>query len=619
MPTISQLPHAEGVTAADILPLSQEGVTRAVSVGALLATTQPAIIAQSSNLLGRVSVGPGGPEEVSVGNGLELLGTTLSATGSDHASFPQQPSFSSAAMLVISNAGQPGLLPITALRSLFSGSTGVSISSLGVISVTDPSQSGPDGSNYAISGLPVVSALSGQDLVAASRAGTDCAITFADLLDGQTIDMAQAADLASDTDTFWVAQGGNTMSRQTLGAVWAWMSSKLPAYKIPIIEISTNTTLDGTVHNARVLLCIGAVTLSAAPINMGSGFYCDVINMSLANVVLAGGIITSSGQLTLPAGQSMRIYAATYSGGTLVYGWMSASLSSAAAPEQVGNLAVNSHTSGSVSLTWSAPASGGAVASYSVNYRVSGTSSWAPAGVGIGLTQYEVISLAANTTYDFVVYAVNGAASGAASNIVTVSTSAATAPPSSPGNFAIVSVTANSISLTWSAPSTGIVQNYAVQYRITGSSSWAGNVTGVMTTNYTVTGLTSGLSYDLRVAAVGFDGSSTASNIIVGGTLMTAGSVSSITWNVVPVGTFSHGIGSIGVNAHVTPATAAVQFGLSTSTSTPPTTWTGGVSVNTDLWGAYIPTPALPGTWYAWAEGIDGSAPTVYPTGITVT
>ena len=41
--------------------------------------------------------------------------------------------------------------------------------------------------------------------------------------------------------------------------------------------------------------------------------------------------------------------------------------------------------------------------------------------------------------------------------------------------------------------------------------------------------------------------------------------------------------------------------------------------VNTDLWGAYVSTPASAGTWYAWVEGTDGSTPTVYPTPFTVT
>jgi hypothetical protein len=41
--------------------------------------------------------------------------------------------------------------------------------------------------------------------------------------------------------------------------------------------------------------------------------------------------------------------------------------------------------------------------------------------------------------------------------------------------------------------------------------------------------------------------------------------------------------------------------------------------VNSDFWGQYLPTPASAGSWYAWVEGTDGSAPTVYPTPFTVT
>src|SRR5271166_2316362 len=41
-------------------------------------------------------------------------------------------------------------------------------------------------------------------------------------------------------------------------------------------------------------------------------------------------------------------------------------------------------------------------------------------------------------------------------------------------------------------------------------------------------------------------------------------------------------------------------------------------SVNTDLWGAYVNTPAAPGTWYAWIEGTNGSLPTAYPSSFTV-
>jgi hypothetical protein len=42
-------------------------------------------------------------------------------------------------------------------------------------------------------------------------------------------------------------------------------------------------------------------------------------------------------------------------------------------------------------------------------------------------------------------------------------------------------------------------------------------------------------------------------------------------------------------------------------------------SVNSDFWGAYVPTPPSAGTWYAWVEGLDGSTPTPSLAGFTVT
>ena len=73
------------------------------------------------------------------------------------------------------------------------------------------------------------------------------------------------------------------------------------------------------------------------------------------------------------------------------------------------------------------------------------------------------------------------------------------------------------------------------------------------------------------------------------------------------------------MNVHVNPATATVQFGFSTSATVQPASWVTGSFVNTDLWAAYVSTPATAGIWYAWAKGMDGSAPTVYATGFTVT
>src|SRR5262249_52986031 len=156
------------------------------------------------------------------------------------------------------------------LRSLFSAGAHVSIDAGGTISATG----GSDGI-FSVAGLPPVATIACTDLVAISQDGTDHAISYANLLDGVTIDQAQPAVPASDTDTIWVAQGSNTMLRQTLAGIWSWLVSKQPTYRLPVVELTTNTTLDATVHNGRILICSQPIVLTPAPLNMGSGFYCD--------------------------------------------------------------------------------------------------------------------------------------------------------------------------------------------------------------------------------------------------------------------------------------------------------------------------------------------------------
>lgn len=453
MPTISQLPPATPVQAADLVPISQSGTTAATTVGSLLANVQPAILAPTGSLLGRVSLGAGGPEAISVGSGLGLNAGTLSATG--------------------------------------------------------------------ITGLTATGTISASDLVGISQGGADRNIPYAAFLDGLTIDLAQPATSAMDSDTFWVAQGTSTMLRQTFAAIWSWVATKLPSYKRPVVEITTDTTLDGIVHNGAVLVCSQAVTLSPAFINMGSGFSCDIINLSGGCVTLASGITTSTGSAILPPGQYAMIRGASYTGGSVVYAGISSS--TLAVPGQVTGLAASGATSSAITLSWSASTSGGGPASYTVQLRSTGTTSWTTA---------------------------NGAVTG---------------------------------------------------------------------TTFTVTGLAAGSSYDYQVYGVNAGGSGPVSTVVTASTLAAVGAVGAITWNVAPTGSYAHASGTIGVNAHVTPASAAVQFGFSTSATMAPSGWTAGSFVNTDLWGAFVPIPAIAGSWYAWCEGSDGSSPTVYATPFVVT
>ena len=121
MPTISQLPSLADVTAADAIPVSQNGATHSVSVGALLASTQPAIISEPGTLLGRVSLGAGGPEPVAIGPGLLLNAGTLAASAFDSADLPQQTALSPTdhAMLNSNGAGHAAAGIVTA-RSVLS-------------------------------------------------------------------------------------------------------------------------------------------------------------------------------------------------------------------------------------------------------------------------------------------------------------------------------------------------------------------------------------------------------------------------------------------------------------------------------------------------------------------
>lgn len=522
MPTIPQLPAVTAVTAADEIPLSQNGTTHSVTVGTLLAGVQPAIISATGSLLGRTSVGPGGPEPIAVGPGLTLNGGTISASVSDYDTFAQQTSLVTTDQVVLNSSGNPRLLSLSLLRGLFAAGSNVTIDSAGTISATSSGSS--SSSTTSIGALTPVSSIAAGDLVAISQGGSDHAITYANLLDGLTIDLAQPASPAADGDTLWVAQGSSTMLRQSFAAMWAWLAGKLPSYHRPVVELTANTTLDGTVHNGRVLVCSQPITLTPAPVNMGSGFACDVINVSGGAVTFAAGITTSSGSPTLASGQAASLRAASYSAGTIVFASLPGSGGGAplTAPGQVTGLSATGATTSSVTLTWLAAPSGGTGATYTIQYRLNGTTTWNMAATGVAAVTAVVSGLLPSTPYDFQVTCVNAAGSGPTSAVLTATTAA------------------------------------------------------------------------------------------------TATSVTSITWNMVPSGSYTHGSGSIGVNVQVAPATSPVQFGFSSSTDVLPTIWTAAINVNTNLWGQYVPTPATPGTWFAWAEGTDGSHPTIYSTPFTV-
>ena len=136
MPTIKQLPTATSVSVTDVLPVSQGGSTRGLSVGNLLSSTQPALSLASGSLLGRVSAAAGGPEPVGIGSGLALAGGTIVATGDDHTRLPVSTLLSLGDELVVNSGGAAKRMAASQLRGLFAAGSGVSIDASGTISAS---------------------------------------------------------------------------------------------------------------------------------------------------------------------------------------------------------------------------------------------------------------------------------------------------------------------------------------------------------------------------------------------------------------------------------------------------------------------------------------------------
>ena len=616
MPTITQLPTSSTTTAADIVPVSQNGSTCAVSLGTLLAGTQPAIQIDPLSLLGRTSVGAGGPEQVDIGSGLSLTSGTLLANGLDHTLFPVHLSPGQTDKVVLSTDSGPSLLPVVALRSLFRPGANISITSSGIISAND---SGTGISNVDITQLDTLPSVTSSDLVTISHSGTTYAASVSALLNGTTIGQTAAARSPSETDMFLVSQGSDILVRQDMGTTASWLTQRIKSSAPDVVVTSSNTTIDLQLHSGKVLVCTTGISLSI-PSSITANFQCEVLNVSGSDVTLASTIRTSSGTQILPAGQGMRLYCLQYSGTKIVYAWISV------APTNIGGTSVlgqptltsaNPTSPTSVQLTWTAPTAAIQL-TYTVNYRQSGASTWTSASTNSISTQYNITNLSAGTAYEFSVMASAGNIAGPVSNLITVVLPTMPVVVSSPLSLTTAAIAATTAVLRWNAPNSGQVQSYTVEYRIVGAAAWSIAVVNGSILTTSLAGLLASQTYEWRVTAVDAASNHAVSIINSFTTLSLAQLVTAISWNVVPAGPFPKGAGAIGVNAHVTPATASVQYGTSSSSTIQPSTWVQATYVNNDLWGAYLPTPSSAGNYYVWAQGTDGSATTVSSLAISV-
>jgi hypothetical protein len=155
------------------------------------------------------------------------------------------------------------------------------------------------------------------------------------------------------------------------------------------VRFSSNSGTSWTVHQAS--LAAGTTSTQVTGLSNGTAYTFEVV--ALTNLGDSTAVTTTNTPVTPP-------------------------------PSSPQNLSVTSTTTSSVGLSWSAPASGGAV-TYRIEQRPSVGGEWALVASSITDTSYTVSSLMSNEAYDFNVFAVNASGSSAAAS---VSQLTATAP-----------------------------------------------------------------------------------------------------------------------------------------------------------------------------------------------
>jgi Domain of unknown function (DUF1929)/Fibronectin type III domain/Kelch motif len=169
----------------------------------------------------------------------------------------------------------------------------------------------------------------------------------------------------------------------------------------------------------------------------------------------------------------------------------------------------------SATVTWSAPANGGApITSYTVTPYIGSAAQTATVVTGSPpVTSATVTGLTDGTGYTFTVTATNGVGTGPPSAPSSLVTPAAPTVPGAPGGVAATAGN-QSATVTWSAPATGgsPITLYTVTPYLAGVAQAATHVSGSPpATQATITGLTNGDAYTFTVTATNAAGTGVAS------------------------------------------------------------------------------------------------------------
>ena len=187
-----------------------------------------------------------------------------------------------------------------------------------------------------------------------------------------------------------------------------------------------------------------------------------------------------------------------------------------------------------IDASWTAPTNTGtaSISGYHLQYRIKGAPSWSSIDLSTTGTSHSIPSLTSGTNYQVQVAAKNSVGTGPYSGIKEVTTVSAEGPwsaevtetttvsgnvPDVPTALALTPADGQ-LGVSWTAPTNNggsAITGYSVQYR-TGSGNWSDWPHGGTATTATITGLTNGTAYQVRVRTVNKIGNGSWSNSVVG-------------------------------------------------------------------------------------------------------
>jgi hypothetical protein len=238
--------------------------------------------------------------------------------------------------------------------------------------------------------------------------------------------------------------------------------------------------------------------------------------LNIANAT-AGGSVSLTASVT--AG---RTYYVVMSGAGTTGSYqanISIATTSGVVPRAPSDLKATAISSSQINLTWENNSTN--QTGFDVYGSTNGTTFvlWGPVTPGAA-TSYSRTGLAAGTKYWFKIMAVDLTGASAASNVVSVTTMAATpVVPAAPSGLTATAVSPSQINLTWTNNSTS--QTSFNVYGSTNGTTFTlrGPVTPGTATSYSGTSLAAGTKYWFKITAVDSAGASAASNVVSATTL----------------------------------------------------------------------------------------------------